>query len=59
MAVKVADAVPKAEVPQIIFSLGQPFKAFFFCLQSNGFSFGVFGFVPVFSLPSVAKQSIC
>lgn len=40
MAVKVVDAVPKAEVSQIFFSLGQPFKAFFLFAKAMGSHLG-------------------
>lgn len=41
------------------FESGSTFQSLLFICKGNGFSFGVLGFVPVFSLPSVAKQSIC
>lgn len=62
MAVKVLDGGSKGsktEVFQIISSGGQPFKAFFLSGMAMVSHFGVLGFVTVFSLPSVARQSIC
>lgn len=63
MAVKVVDGASRGrqtEVFQISFSQGQPLKVFSFLSGMATLSqFGVWGFMTVLSLPSVAKQSIC